>query len=61
MSYYRECPICGSNLDPGEQCTCVEDRRKEAERKQKMYQIGAYGQMMLNFSREEQRYEKTVV
>lgn len=29
MSYYRECPICGSNLDPGEQCTCAEDRRKE--------------------------------
>lgn len=46
MSYYRECPICGSNLDPGEQCTCAEDRRKEAERKQKLYQIGAYGQIM---------------
>jgi len=61
MSYYRECPICGSNLDPGEQCTCAEDRRKEAERKQKLYQIGAYGQIMFNFSREEQSYEKTVV
>lgn len=40
MSYYRECPICGSNLDPGEQCTCVEDRRKEAERKHQILQIG---------------------
>jgi len=21
MSYYRTCPSCGANLDPGEQCT----------------------------------------
>lgn len=21
MSYYRTCPRCGANLDPGEQCT----------------------------------------
>lgn len=22
MSYYRTCPHCGSNLDPGEVCEC---------------------------------------
>ena len=22
MSYYRTCPSCGSNLDPGEICDC---------------------------------------
>lgn len=22
MSYYRICPICGANLDPGESCDC---------------------------------------
>ena len=23
MSYYRTCPSCGANLDPGEQCECT--------------------------------------
>ena len=22
MSYYKECPICGAALDPGEKCEC---------------------------------------
>lgn len=22
MSYYRTCPHCGANLDPGERCDC---------------------------------------
>ncbi len=21
--YFRECPVCGANLDPGEACECV--------------------------------------
>ena len=28
MAYYRTCPHCGSNLDPGERCECQE--KKEA-------------------------------
>ena len=24
MSYYHTCEYCGANLDPGEQCTCIE-------------------------------------
>ena len=23
MAYYRKCPLCGANLDPGEQCDCA--------------------------------------
>ena len=26
--FYKECPHCGANLDPGEKCDCAE--RKEA-------------------------------
>lgn len=29
MSYYRTCPHCGSNLDPGEVCDC-RDKEKTA-------------------------------
>ena len=28
MSYYRECPYCGCNLDPGEVCDC--DKKEAA-------------------------------
>ena len=24
MAYYRVCPRCGANLDPGERCDCLE-------------------------------------
>lgn len=24
MAYYRTCPYCGANLDPGERCDCME-------------------------------------
>ncbi len=26
--YYKECPFCGANLDPGESCDCQEERSK---------------------------------
>jgi hypothetical protein len=29
---YRECPECHASLDPGERCTCKQER-EEAERK----------------------------
>lgn len=28
MAYYNTCPLCVSNLDPGERCNCG-DRKKE--------------------------------
>ncbi len=30
MSYYRTCPFCGSNLDPGEICNCRQGKEKAA-------------------------------
>lgn len=31
MSYCKECPYCGANLDPGEHCTCREDHVEEKQ------------------------------
>lgn len=30
MSYYRTCPHCGANLDPGERCDCRPALQAEA-------------------------------
>lgn len=39
MSYYRTCPLCGANLDPGEICECREIQNK----KEKSYILSGYG------------------
>lgn len=26
MAYYNTCPKCGANLDPGEKCTCWQEK-----------------------------------
>lgn len=31
MPYYRECPYCHCNLDPGEICDCHKRPQKKAE------------------------------
>lgn len=31
MAYYNTCPYCGSSLDPGERCNCMQERAKELE------------------------------
>lgn len=30
-TYYRTCPDCGANLDPGEICTCQTEDEEETE------------------------------
>lgn len=30
-TYYRECPICGCKLDPGEICDCAEEKTAKPE------------------------------
>lgn len=30
MSYYTTCPKCGASLDPGEKCTCANEKAKES-------------------------------
>lgn len=39
--YYRTCPECGSNLDPGEQCDCNEEKefRKEESKVLRLYDL----------------------
>lgn len=32
MAYYRTCPYCGSNLDPGERCDCRDSVPEENKR-----------------------------
>lgn len=39
MSYFRTCPLCGCNLDPGEQCDCAEKEKKLRERKAEIERI----------------------
>lgn len=34
MSYYTTCPKCGASLDPGEKCTCANEKAKET------YEVG---------------------
>ena len=53
MSYYRECPLCGANLDPGEKCDCVERerdlRKRKAEAERLSEREGMWEQQVLIF------------
>lgn len=31
MAYCKECPYCGANLDPGEHCSCIEEKAEEEQ------------------------------
>lgn len=33
MPYYNICALCGATLDPGEKCTCREEKAEEEENK----------------------------
>lgn len=33
MSFYKICPDCGANLDPGERCDCISEKEKQKELK----------------------------
>lgn len=30
MNYYKTCPLCGANLDPGESCDCTGGNQQHA-------------------------------
>ena len=32
MAFYKTCPLCGSNLDPGEKCDCEQEEKGTRER-----------------------------
>ena len=29
MAYYRTCPLCSANLDPGEKCDCLSESQTD--------------------------------
>ncbi len=59
MAFYRECPVCGANLDPGETCTDCREREMRHEDVLKMVSRDKKsGQMFMNF--EEMNREKAV-
>ena len=34
MAYYRTCPLCGGNLDPGEKCDCQKEKNQPEEKEE---------------------------
>ena len=51
MAFFNECPLCGANLDPGEECECVQKRKqvvkRHAEASRLAEQEGMWEQMAL--------------
>lgn len=33
MGFYKTCPHCGDNLDPGEKCDCQDTKKEKEEKK----------------------------
>lgn len=49
MAYYNVCPNCGSNLDPGEKCTCLEEKTKQQEFLNRHFKVTKTGQISFVF------------
>lgn len=32
MSYFTRCTLCGASLDPGERCTCEQEKKERLEK-----------------------------
>lgn len=45
--YYRTCPYCGCNLDPGESCDCLEVKKKKEEMLMELFDSETSGQFKL--------------
>lgn len=61
MAYYNTCPNCGANLDPGEPCDCMMERKRQEEFYQSVTKLIPKTRQLsfsLN-SREVASYEKT--
>ena len=62
MAYFRECPICGCNLDPGEQCDCMELSKKNERKYDNLLEHDEYGQFYIDSkslrSRQAENYRK---
>lgn len=57
MAFYKTCPRCGSNLDPGEQCDCEREEKKKRELyAQSMRVSPKTGQLSFMFDRKDVDY-----
>ena len=45
--FYRECPYCGSNLDPGESCDCQEVRKSKTDQFTRLLRSDQNGQIVM--------------
>lgn len=45
--FYRECPYCGGNLDPGEKCDCQELKREKEIRLMSLFDVDTSGQIKM--------------
>lgn len=50
MAFYNTCPLCGSNLDPGEPCNCELEREKENTAFSELLDIEPGGQFYFGFA-----------
>ena len=55
MAYFRTCDRCGSNLDPGERCTCIEDEKREAQEAQTKKAVAFTMQLLKNSKKKRKR------
>lgn len=57
MAFYRVCPRCGANLDPGEPCDCEQEEKRMRERfTQNMKVDSKTGQLSFMFDRKDVGY-----
>lgn len=61
MAFYKTCPDCGANLDPGELCDCQKEKDLEKKKMQSMFAVGNDGQMQLHFRKEVNEIAKVGV
>ena len=54
--YYKICPYCNGNLDPGEKCDCRDKEKIYTEQ----FKTSSTGQMLLPFMKEERYVYKSV-
>ena len=45
--FYRVCPCCGSNLDPGERCECRKIAKKKEEFLTSLFESSEDGQIRM--------------
>lgn len=47
MAFYKKCPHCGANLDPGEFCNCRQEQEEKERILSVMFRQETDGQMEL--------------